>query len=168
MKKLNLKTESSLAILALLISVSTLIVYVYQSNIMKEQQRISVWPYIEWMPSWNADNFFIEVNNKGIGPAIVRKVEISLNGKYFKNFNEVVSSIPGLKNKEFSYSTINNRVIAANESIRALSINDPESISLLTEFLKNNDFKFEIYYSSVYGDGWKSLGSKVVEYQFED
>jgi hypothetical protein len=46
--KTSLREKIIVAFAAILISVMTLFVYIYQARIMQEQQHASVWPYIEW------------------------------------------------------------------------------------------------------------------------
>jgi hypothetical protein len=72
--------EFIVAATAFCVSVGTLGIYVYQAKVMKEQQHVSVWPYMDWNTS-NVDDYRIEARNKGIGPAIIRKVDMRVGGK---------------------------------------------------------------------------------------
>gem|GEM_PF-6709490 len=43
-KTFTIRPEMFIAVFAVIISMSTLVVYIYQSNLMKQQQKMSVWP----------------------------------------------------------------------------------------------------------------------------
>src|SRR5690349_4779433 len=88
------RSEYLVAATALVVSLSTLGVYIYQAKVMREQQHISVWPCMEWNVT-NAGEFHISAQNKGVGPAIVRKVELSLDGRPLKNNRELITAVLG-------------------------------------------------------------------------
>ena len=79
-KKIKIKTELVVAISALFISLFTVFIYVYQARIMAKQHQDSVWPYIYCGKSLGNDGYTIKIFNKGIGPAIIKAVEIKANG----------------------------------------------------------------------------------------
>ena len=72
--------ELLLAAVAFFVSAATLGVYLYQARMMCAQQHASVWPYLEATYS-NVDDYRLVVRNKGVGPALVRQVEMTLDGK---------------------------------------------------------------------------------------
>ena len=130
---------------------------------MQSQQHVSVWPYIEWLPSWGHDGLYLDVTNKGIGPAIVKDVTIRLDNVEYESFKSLFESIEDSVGIEFGYSTVRNRVIAPNENIRAFIINDQEIGDWVKEKFSKSNFEYEICYCSVYGDCWTSMGTVVVE-----
>ena len=70
-----------IGIAAVVINIITVSVYMYQAYIMQEQQHASAWPYVEWLPSFNEETYFIEITNNGIGPAIIKNMNIQLDRK---------------------------------------------------------------------------------------
>ena len=68
LKKLN--TDKILGLSAMLISICTLIVFLYQTNLIKKQQYMSVYPYLTLgnNGSFTAD-YEYSLTNNGIGPA---------------------------------------------------------------------------------------------------
>ncbi len=82
--------------LALLISVMALVVSIRETNLLQEQQRASVWPYLTVSPKYDNTGFSIITNNNGIGPALVHSVEVSLEGQYFESWEAILDFIaPG-------------------------------------------------------------------------
>src|SRR5688500_3742991 len=81
-KTSRIRSEWVVAATAMTVSILSLAVYIYQAKIMQEQQQTSVWPYIEWTSTISSsDGFYISVINKGVGPAIVKKSRLTLDGK---------------------------------------------------------------------------------------
>ncbi len=82
--------------LALLISVLALVVSIRETNLLQEQQRAMVWPYLMVGVHYDGDGFAIEAKNNGIGPALVHSVEVSRGDQYFKSWEEMLDSLaPG-------------------------------------------------------------------------
>lgn len=162
--KPGIKWEMLLAIMAVLISVLTLVVYIYQSNLMKQQQKMSVWPYLSFGPSWGEDYLKLSLINKGIGPAIIKDFQFTMNGSELSGVQEIMTSLPDSLQTAFTYSSVwKGQVIMAGETISLLTINDPKTIQHLLELFKTQDFLLEICYSSVYGDTWVASGMSVAE-----
>lgn len=172
-QKKGIRTELIIAISAIVISLATLCVYIYQARIMihqaelmQSQQHFSVWPHVESSTSVSSKNgvpveAFLEVENKGIGPAIVKKIEVRLNGKIIKN-NQLVPTLLGTDTLNVSTSAVENRVIAPGEKIRAFYLTDSQLILKLATIIQKQKFEYIICYCSVYDDCWTSNGTKVV------
>lgn len=169
MKKVSIKLpaikpEMFIAVFAIFISLSTLFVYIYQSNLMKQQQRMSVWPYLSFGPSWGYDYFRLNLVNKGIGPAIVKSFEMSYDGKALGNIHELMLLVPDSLKSEYLYSTVwPGMVIMAGEEVNMFKVTDPGTVKYIVENLLNDKMDISICYASVYGDTWISYGLNVEE-----
>ena len=160
----QLKPELLLAIIAVLISISTMFVYLYQSSLMKTQQKMSVWPHLTFGPSWDHDHLALNLTNKGIGPAIIKKVKIVINDVQIDGIHELMKHIPDSLKSEFTYSSLwPGQVVMAGEVIQFFKNTNPETIKYLLGLMENGNIKIEICYCSVYDDCWLSTGIKVTE-----
>ena len=163
-KKQFIKPEMLIAAFAIFISLSTLFVYIYQSNLMKQQQKMSVWPYLSYVPSWGNDYLNINLINKGIGPAIIENVRLTFDGKEIDGIEKLMEFVPDSLRSPFSYSSIlPGLVVMAGESIPLLNVSDPKTVSYLLNNMLNEKIYIEICYTSVYGDSWVNYGSSVKE-----
>ncbi|MCC5928701.1 MAG: hypothetical protein JJU28_05590 [Cyclobacteriaceae bacterium] len=159
-----IKPEMFIAVFAIFISLSTLFVYIYQSSLMKQQQQMSVWPYLSYGPSWGYDYFRLNLINKGIGPAIVKSFEISYDGKKLENIHELMLLVPDSLRSEYMYSALwPGMVIMAGEEVSMFKTTDPKTVQYIVENLINDKIYMDICYSSVYGDTWVSYGLNVEE-----
>lgn len=82
---------SLIGFLALLVAAYTAYVQRYTADIQREQVRAQVWPYL--IPGNSDLTQSLVVNNKGNGPAIVRSVQVLINGKPQPDWNHVLDSL---------------------------------------------------------------------------
>lgn len=152
-----------IGIMAIVINIITVSVYMYQAHIMQTQQHASAWPYLEWLPSFNEETYYIEISNNGIGPAIIKNVDLNLDGKHYASIDSLFVQLTGTIHYPRFTSTVQNRVLPAGKSIRAIQINSPKWAEYVFMELRKHELKLSICYESIYGDAWTSEGRKVVE-----
>lgn len=149
--------EYAVAATAFVVSISSLFIYIYQSKIMAEQQQVAAWPYVEWYTS-NLDGYKLTVQNKGIGPAIVRKVSMKIDGKEVAGNGALIEAVTGTRNIRWINSELMNRVLSANETTTILSLPEPEQARNFQSRLAGGKFELAITYCSIYGRCWTSTG----------
>lgn len=150
-------SEYAVAATAFFVSVSSLFIYIYQSKIMAEQQQVAAWPYVEWYTS-NLEGYKLTVQNKGIGPAIVRKVSLKVDGKKLEGNGALIEAVMGNRDLRWINSELMNRVLSANETTTILTIPDPEQARDYQRRLAGRTFELDITYCSIYGRCWISTG----------
>ncbi len=78
MKKIKINTDRILGISAMVISLLTLIIFIYQTNIMREQSKLSVKPRLDFTTFQTYDDSTVTFQdvliNKGLGPAIIDSI----------------------------------------------------------------------------------------------
>jgi hypothetical protein len=78
---------------ALLISTVAALATVYQTRVIARQFSAAVWPYVSF-DSTNSPTFTeLDIRNDGLGPAIVRAVKLSWDGKPQPSIEAVVASL---------------------------------------------------------------------------
>jgi hypothetical protein len=153
--------EYLVAATAFFVSICTLGVYLYQSRLMTQQQHVSVWPYVEWYSGDIAD-YHLAAQNKGVGPAIIRKVDIRLDDKPVADLRALLTAVMG-QNPGFSLetSTLLGRVLAPREEVMAFVIHDHKDATRFEQQFDHHKFTMQITYCSIYGDCWISDGAAV-------
>jgi len=151
------------------VSVLTLIIFIYQTNLMSKQNYLSILPYVQISTSDDkAENTFsLDIKNHGVGPAIIESVIIYYKGEKhdlrdYDNYlyNYLKSEMPVLDSvKFFSSSTLDKGIaIPANSSYNVFSVQDSEKdYNLLTtslEELLRNGLRYEITYRSIQNERW--------------
>lgn len=164
-KKLN--TDRILGISAMLISILTLAIFVYQTNIMRVQSKLSVKPRLDFTTNQGGTDsliMFQEVlENKGLGPAIIDTIYI-----YYEEQNYSMDIESFLEDKfpkllEYGYlsqhATLGQGTTLTPDEERSLFVyNLPaENLENVFDYLGISDiddvpFDFEVVFTSIYED----------------
>jgi hypothetical protein len=151
------------AVIATLVGVCALCVSGYTAHVQRQQVRAAVWPILEFDTS-NQPDIHFTLANKGVGPAIIRHVIVTVNGQPVRNWKEALEKLLGPGEHWLSESDMSGHVLAANESMTILTpTRDPEgnpiahnrSDPLWAEMNKARArVAVEICYCSTLGECW--------------
>lgn len=100
-----------LALVAIVISLSALGVSVLEVTSLQDQQKASVWPYLELSQNYSGQGFEVTVANKGVGPALLGDVAFVHEGKRLESsadLDALIASVVGPE-RAFSYDTYRSR-----------------------------------------------------------
>ncbi|MEL6918174.1 MAG: hypothetical protein AAFO99_10645, partial [Bacteroidota bacterium] len=135
MRKLKMKwnSERILSLSAMGISFITLIIFIYQTNLMSRQNYLSILPYVSISTTENRAEHTFELNleNYGVGPAIIESVTMLYDNKRYdledydnEIYKFLVSKAPELDSlKSVSSSTLNKGMaLPINTTYNALAI----------------------------------------------
>ena len=169
--------EKILSISAISISFITLLIFVYQTNLLvnqtkllSEQNYLSILPYLAISTSSNAEKSFFElsIQNQGVGPAIIESVIFFYEGQQYDlaDFEDSIytfirSKSPEMDSiKHFSVSTLNKGLaIPANTNYHLISVeNHPKEYLLINKILNQlseNGLRYEITYKSIQKERWR-------------
>lgn len=169
-------SEKILSASALLISLTTLIVFIYQTKLIRKQQYMSVYPYLDLQNGGGGTlQYIFQLSNEGIGPAIVQDIEIKApNGKEYTDFIDYVDDVVEEKDSIwYLYSSVKpGRLIPAEEKIPLIQLvtkellknqgyyeyydtpNTLEGSVKLYQILNHDSLQVKIVYQSIYGEEW--------------
>lgn len=174
-------TDRIVSLSAMVVGVGSLAIILYQTKLMREQQRASVMPYLMMavQSSTNDHRTYLTVRNAGIGPALLGDVRVRYKGKDFagdpydffvQQRPEIVKTMPMGVDK-----LIPGRLVPAGEWIMTMGSDGEQHTTLLAELLRlfviaevpkswltsigadgpaSDKAVVFITYSSVYGDTW--------------
>ncbi len=161
-----------LALTALFVSIVTLVIFIRQTNIMDEQSRRSVMPYliIEWNSSEADTLISIRLENHGIGPAIISRRTFFYQGEtHDMEFNEfLLEYIPEMKDVRIisSSSVEPGFSIPAGDHREIITVGgNIESYQkfqkIMAHLTEGSDFNYDIRYESIYEDAWLLQGGRL-------
>ncbi len=85
------KTEKLTQVMVVIIAVCAVVVSVWQVRISQQHNKKSVMPYLNYFSGWPTDSTWrFSLMNEGIGPAIIKSVELTFNGKTFSHWDAVL------------------------------------------------------------------------------
>jgi hypothetical protein len=164
---------------AILISLATMGVYIYQTHLIQKQQHASVMPYLMTTTSrFGDDHFLVELHNNGLGPAFVEEVNVYYLGKKYKD-SDLATFFSNLdpnrnKRKEWYGSTstvLNGQLYPAGHVVKMIEISkDTTAAHQLRDYFWGTDkpIELEITYSSIYGEKWVMRGNFKRPQKIED
>ena len=153
--------ERLMSTVAVFISVMTLGVFIYQTNLIRKEQHMSVFPYLELGNSGGgSSNFEYLLMNKGIGPALISDIKIKYKGESYEgSLDDYVLSKKQKKDSfNFRYSSIyKGRFISPDETVILIANSDGDytSAERLYDILNDSDFELIIAYESIYEERWQ-------------
>jgi hypothetical protein len=164
MRKLDLNSIATIG--AVILSIIAISISVLEVTTMRTQQKATVWPYIQVKSSYSADSFKISLENKGIGPALIKNFELLVDDKPQTEFDSIISQLVGPENA-FSYDVYRatnpgNSVVSSRENLTLLRVplknRAPKKGDYLPGILfaeqAGNRFNISICYCSIYDDCW--------------
>lgn len=171
MSKKVLSNELLIGIAAMIISLSTLIVFVYQTNLIRKQQYMSVYPHLNLihMNSRSA-NYKYVLRNQGIGPAFITSLDVKeKDGASYDNLVQYMRDKTAKEDSiRWKYTSLNvgglvqekEEVVLFELSDIGDSASDDLSTNRLTEanrlreILATDNLEITITYESIYGESW--------------
>jgi hypothetical protein len=81
MDEKRFRLDFVIAFCALLISTVAAVATVYQTHVIARQFSATVWPYVSFDDNYSPWQLELDMRNDGLGPAIVRNVSITWDGK---------------------------------------------------------------------------------------
>ncbi len=149
------------------ISFITLIIFIYQTNLMSKQNYLSILPYLQVSTSNNAsvNTFSLDLLNHGVGPAIIESVQFQIQGKEYdlKDYDNylydfLVTQDTVLNSLKYvSTSTLDpGMAIPANSTYNVFKVTFTEEdqwiLKRMIELLES--LAYEIRYKSIQDEHW--------------
>ena len=112
--------------IASLIGLLALLVSGYTAYIERQQVRAQVWPYLTM--AYQDLDYRLSVFNKGVGPARVRSVRMTVDGKPQRDWEHALAALGmGMAADDFGHSTLSGTVLAPGEILPVVIFPDQES-----------------------------------------
>lgn len=154
--------EMLVGLSAVVIGVCALGVSLYETKLMREEQRAAVLPLIELARSHYTDSvdgdmskwrLSLHAENVGIGPARVRDFIVTVDGNPYPTWGSAMRELLGKDiNVSYGRSSISGRTIPAE---RQVTMFDLSNTDLAADIIDNFDrLEFEACFCSVFDECW--------------
>ncbi|MEM6807557.1 MAG: hypothetical protein AAF696_39530 [Bacteroidota bacterium] len=165
-------SEKLLSLSALLVSLLTLMVFIYQTTLIRKQQYMAVYPHLKLAHAASGSlDYRFQLSNKGIGPAMIHEIVVSdSNGNVYENMGEFLLTRISIKDSIWPYNSdiYEGQLIQAGESIDLFGLmsvertdeyayppNTVEGSKKLRTAFNDGEFQLKIIYESIYGERWE-------------
>ncbi len=139
-----------------LIAVAALATAVYTAWITRQQQKMSVWPYIMQANSDSGGVYNRLVRNAGLGPALVRSFELRLDGRPARDWGDVArragwqTPLRGSMSSDLGAG----KVLMPGQTISLVTIPDSADWHRFRRTVVPR-LRTIVCYCSLYGDCWR-------------
>jgi len=115
----SIDTNRSVAVTAVFISLCALYVSIQEMRLMRQQQKVNVYPHLTLWRSYSGEGFSVNVKNSGTGLAIVNSMQLTNGERYYPDWpNLVANFLPdslAFGYDKMSVNEINGEVITPGE-----------------------------------------------------
>ncbi|MEL6810519.1 MAG: hypothetical protein AAFP76_04220 [Bacteroidota bacterium] len=166
MRKKFWTSDKIVSFVAMGVSLFTLFIFIKQTNLIEDQSKRSVMPYLLMETSEDNQNkqYRIEIVNHGVGPAIIESRKILYKGEvYDMEFAEFIESkVPGGDSLHiFNRSTLQKGFALPAGAARTMIQVGGDSYARFKTIMgaiMEEGFNYEITYKSLYDQQWVITG----------
>jgi hypothetical protein len=156
--------DTFIALAALVVSISAVVVGIYEAALQRAHDRAEVWPHLEVSTFTAPSGALVTLTNSGIGPGIVKAVEVTVDAKPRRNWSEVVGALLGRPVANFSVTTVFGTAIRAGDRVQILGLARDQMPAPFWSAIGRVGVR--VCYASVFGEDWElteaHLGGKSV------
>jgi hypothetical protein len=151
-------TDRVTSLCAIVAAIAAVMVAAYEARINREYQRISVWPRLQQSNSFvPSEPYLRTVSNVGVGPALLRSVQVSVDGVLCRTWAEVIQAMIGRPVSGHIYSSLNaGAVLLPDKPVNALQLAPGEDARKFWKEAQGKRLSIRICYSSLYDEHWLS------------
>ena len=149
-------TDRIMAVSAVVVALASLGVALYEARTNREYQKVSVWPYVSQSNAWvPGEPYTRSVSNLGVGPALVKSFQVSVDGTPRRDWAEVSRALTGRPVPELVYSTLRaGSVLLPDKPVPLVRIPPGEAAQRFWEEAQTPRLSVRLCYCSLYDDCW--------------
>ena len=163
-RKPRVHPEMLVGVSAVIIGVCALGVSLYETSLMREEQRAAMMPLLELSRSYNLQSdessaeksrLWLQAENVGIGPARVEDFRVTVDGEPQPTWDAAIRALIGRESPvAYGQSTINGRTIPPDRSVTMMDLDDVELTErILDEF---DRLDFQACFCSIFDECWST------------
>jgi hypothetical protein len=166
---LPLGPDTIIAMASAIIALAAFVVAVWQGYLTRKHDRLSVTPHLRIDTSVGAAPICVTISNRGVGPAIIKSISISVDRQRFQGdeFDQIIAALRRLELANIKFTARlphPPELLAAGEVLDMLVFHESDASTLdrLNEVLPH--LAFHIAYENIYQEPF-TLSSSPVEWQ---
>lgn len=156
-KKIPINWERAIAALALVLSVTAILVSLLEVSTVRSHVKATVWPHLSLDTQSGSNRTTLQLKNKGVGPALIQDIVMKLDGKVMTDIETAIIDTLGtdtlVRDKAYVQTDVANQVIAAGETIELFSIGNSEEAKELMR-IWSGQLDIQMCYCSIQEDCW--------------
>jgi len=159
LKPREIRLELVIATLALCASAAASIATVVQTSVVGNQLSASVWPYVSIANTYSPGSLGLGLDNDGLGPALVRNVTLTIDGKPLTSWRRAIAVLVLPKQTKRARAGVDESdvgpgsVIRPGASLSLIRVQSPLIDSALTATLARR-VELTVCYCSILQQCW--------------
>ncbi|HEY4442198.1 MAG TPA: hypothetical protein VGN14_17190 [Candidatus Elarobacter sp.] len=154
----GIRIDLVIALCALLVSACATAASFWQTHVVAQQLSSQVWPFLTISTTYDVDSVAVDISNDGLGPAIVRSAELTIDGTPYadplKAVLHLVSVPKHVRRISATYSGISpGSVIRVGGNVRFFRIVAPWFAQQYAQRSERVDLR--LCYCSLLGNCWR-------------
>lgn len=145
------RPDMIIALSALLVSLVTAAATIHSAMTNRQYARASLWPNLIVGMSYNETGFSYLAINRGTGPAKLEYMQVTVDGKPIKNWQQLSAHLPGVV-QNIEQSQLVGGTITANQVLAGYVLKNPDNAKAMFELASK--VEINTCYCSVYDDCW--------------
>jgi hypothetical protein len=147
-----LEPETFIAVAALVVSCSAVAVGLYEAHLQRAHDRAEVWPHVEISTFVTPTGASLSVDNTGLGPAIIKAVVVTVDGKARSSWDDVLRALGDSARGPMSTTTVVDHALRGGERTTLVGL---DRKTLPPHFWEGvGRIAITVCYSSVFNDSW--------------
>ncbi len=138
-----------------------------ESQAVRQQTAATVWPYVQFMIKDGGDAesafFHLSLENVGVGPARMRSMQLTHQGKAMPNWQSLTELLLGKEAElgtHFGKSDVSRRVLAPGDAVVAFQTDDTELALSMQEAVYSGAVELTYCYCSIFDECWRISSAK--------
>jgi hypothetical protein len=151
---------------AMFVALSSLAIALYEVRMMREHDRISVWPYVSAFNSDSGGIYTFNVRNAGIGPALIRSFEVLVDSTPRTKWGDALDAFGiDLQGTPSTYTTFGKGSVLLPGATSTLLSIGPGAPGQAFHHAAQDRMRVRICYCSLYEQCWMLDERKAAEPQ---
>jgi hypothetical protein len=144
--------ETFIALAALIVSVTAVVVGIYEAHLQRVHDRAEVWPRLEVSTFIESIGVKITLDNTGLGPAIIQSIIVTVDSAPQRDWLGTFKAVTGIAPTHYSNSTAANRSLRAGDHIDLFSVGAQDLKPGFWDYATR--IRLQVCYTSIFGEAW--------------
>jgi hypothetical protein len=144
--------ETFVALTALVVSISAVAVGIYEASLQRKHDVAEVWPHVELSVFSSPAGATLNLENNGIGPAIIKSVVVTVDGHPRRDWADAARALLGGNPSVTQTSTVVERALRPGDKVTMVGIGKESLAPGFWQYVGR--VAVRICYASVFEDHW--------------
>jgi hypothetical protein len=149
--------ETYIALAALIVSLSAVVVGIYEAALQRAHDRAEVWPHLEVLTFTTPQGASVYLENTGLGPAIVNSAVVTVDGKPQRNWPEAMAGLfrgnGPQRARTLSVRTVDDHALRAGDKVQMIGLAPEDLPPNFWDWIGR--VRISVCYESAFHDHWR-------------